>query len=142
MEMVLEAHNEIDLRRVERKTLFLVAIGTGTALVLLRDRSIGVALGVGGLISWANFRLLRLIVEGAFRNQGIRRVFLVILYPLKYLALLALVFFLIRRAQFNVIAFLAGLSVLLPALLLEMLHKACEGRGQEADEDVEEGSEP
>ncbi|RMD97609.1 MAG: ATP synthase subunit I [Deltaproteobacteria bacterium] len=139
MEMVLETHNEIDLRRVERKTLLLLVIVTGLALLLLHDRSIGVAVGIGGLISWANFRLLRLIIEGAFKEQGVRRVFLVVLYPLKYLALLGLVFFLIRKAEFNVMAFLVGLSVLLPALLLETIHKALEEGAQE-DENVEKGN--
>ena len=135
METALHPRNrEIDLRRVERTTLLLLLGLTGGALLLLDNRAIGAALGVGGLVSWANFRLLRLIVAGAFKERGVKRAFLVILYPLKYAALLAVVFFLIKRAEFHIAAFLVGLSVLLPALLLEVLLQG----GEEGDGGVDE----
>ena len=78
---------------------------------------------VGAAIAYGNFFLIRKILEKAFSGGSIRKGFL-LQYVLKFLALVAVVYLVVRSGWFDALGFLIGLSCLFLGILLEGLARA------------------
>ncbi|MCL5966948.1 MAG: ATP synthase subunit I [Deltaproteobacteria bacterium] len=78
----------------------------------------------GAAIAYGNFYLIRKILERAFAGGGtIKRTFIV-QYVLKFLALVAVVWLVVRSRRFQVAGLLLGFSSLFLGVLLEGLTRA------------------
>ena len=80
----------------------------------------------GAAIAYGNFFLIRKILGKAFSAEGGIRKGFVVQYVLKFLALVAAVYFVVRSGRFDVLGFLLGLSSLFFGVLLEGLSRAVE----------------
>lgn len=82
----------------------------------------------GGALAYGNFYLIRRILGRAFSvSGGIRKGF-VVQYVLKFLALVAAVYLVVRSGRFDLLGFLLGLSALVMGVLLEGISRAVESR--------------
>lgn len=114
---------EISLRPLERKILICGgAVLAGIALAGRFRMLPGAA--VGGAIAYANFFLIRKILERAFAGGGPVRKGFVVQYVLKFLGLAALVYLVVRSGRFDLLGFLLGFSALFLGVLLEGLSRA------------------
>ncbi len=115
------------LRSVERKILLcgLLVLG-GIALAGRFGMLPGAALGAA--LAYANFVLIRVILEKAFAGGGSVGKGFVVQYVLKFLALAAVVWLVVRSGWFDLVGFLAGLSSLFLGVLLEGLTKSVEAK--------------
>ena len=110
------------LRSAERKILLSAAMVLAGVALAGRFRMLpGVA--VGAAIAYGNFFLIRKILEKAFSGGSIRKGFL-LQYVLKFLALVAVVYLVVRSGWFDALGFLIGLSCLFLGILLEGLARA------------------
>lgn len=111
------------LRSAERKILLSAAMILAGVALAGRFRMLpGVA--VGAAIAYGNFFLIRKILEKAFSGGGSIRKGFLLQYVLKFLALVAVVYLVIRSGWFDALGFLVGLSCLFLGILLEGLARA------------------
>ena len=111
------------LRSAERKILLSAAMILAGVALAGRFRMLpGVA--VGAAIAYGNFFLIRKILEKAFSGGGSIRKGFLLQYVLKFLALVAVVYLVIRSGWFDALGFLLGLSSLFLGILLEGLARA------------------
>lgn len=82
----------------------------------------------GAAIAYGNFYLLRKILGRAFSATGGRKAGFVVSYVLKFLALVTVVYLVVRSGRFDLLGFLLGLSSLVAGVLLEALSRAVEPR--------------
>jgi hypothetical protein len=80
----------------------------------------------GAAIAYGNFFLIRKILERAFSVQGGVKKGFVVQYVLKFLALVAAVFLVVRSGRFDILGFLLGLSALVFGVLIEGVSRAVE----------------
>jgi len=110
---------EIKLAAIERTQWVIIALFTLGSLAFWDWRiSLGVILG--GLICILNFKVLRIIIEGAFSRGKISGSFFV-KYAVKMLALFAAVggVVFLLRGVINMMAFLVGLLTVFLAIFVE-----------------------
>ncbi len=80
----------------------------------------------GAAIAYGNFYLIRKILGKAFSAEGGIRKGFVVQYILKFLALVAVVYLVVRSGRFDLLGFLLGLSALVFGVLLEGISRAVE----------------
>jgi len=89
----------------------------------------------GGLVAYLNFMGIKEIISRALGRQDKIRFAIALLYVVKFLAILVIVYLLVTSKRFDMVGFLAGLSSLLIGILLEGIKRAIwEDRPPEADE--------
>lgn len=113
----------ISLRPLERKILLCAGVVLAGIALSGRYRMLPGA-AVGGAIAFANFFLIRKILEKAFSGGGLPRKGFVVQYVLKFLGLAALVYLVVRSGRFDLLGFLLGFSALFLGVLLEGLSRA------------------
>ena len=112
-------------RSLETKILLSgVAILIGIAIAGRYRMLPGAACGAA--IAYGNFYLIRKILERAFSVQGGVKKGFVVQYVLKFLALVAAVFLVVRSGRFDILGFLLGLSALVFGVLIEGVSRAVE----------------
>jgi hypothetical protein len=112
-------------RSLERKILLSgVVILIGIAIVGRYRMLPGAACGAA--IAYANFYMIRKILGKAFSVEGGVKKGFVVQYVLKFLALVAAVYLVVRSGRFDILGFLLGLSALFFGVLLEGTSRAVE----------------
>jgi hypothetical protein len=106
------------VQRIERLAALLVAIVTLASLVL-RDHRITLGVALGGAVAVLNFWGLRRILQGIVRAQGRKQALLGLLLSLKFGALAAALYLVIRVAPVHPIALLVGISTVVIAIFVE-----------------------
>jgi hypothetical protein len=117
----------LSLRPVEVKILLSAVIILGIIALLGRYAMLPGAL-CGAAIAWGNFFLIRKILEKAFTGGGTLGKGFAVRYVLKFLGLVAIVFFVIRSGRLDIAGFLFGLSALFLGIMLEGLSRAVESK--------------
>ncbi len=124
-----EPGDGISLRSLERT---IVAVGGAFTLASLFwwSATVTAGVGIGAAAMWLNFRWLRRIVAGALGQAagaaggadahlvGLR---LAVEFVVKFGALVALVYVLVRHTAVDVVGLLVGLSTVVVAVLVEFL---------------------
>lgn len=113
----------VRLRPLERKILVSAGVILAGIAIAGRFRMLPGA-AVGGAVAYANFFLVRKILEKAFAGDGEVRKGFAVQYALKFLGLAALVYLVVRSGRFDVLGFLLGFSALFLGVLLEGLSRA------------------
>jgi len=113
----------VSLRPLERKIL-LCGGGILAGIALSGRYRMLPGAAVGGAIAFANFFLIRKILERAFSGGGTVRKGFIAQYVLKFLGLAALVYLVVRSGRFDLLGFLLGFSALFLGVLLEGLSLA------------------
>lgn len=120
----------MDLRSLERT---IVAVGLALTLgsLLWRSAAVTAGVGIGAAVMWLNFRWLRRIVTGALGlaagggraagGGGLAGIRLAVEFVVKFGALVALVYLLVRRTGVDAVGLLVGLSTVVVAVLVELL---------------------
>jgi len=80
----------------------------------------------GAAIAYGNFYLIRKILGKALSSEGGLKKGFVVPYFLKFLALVAIVYLVVRSGRFDILGFLLGLSSLILGVLLEGVSRAVE----------------
>jgi hypothetical protein len=112
-------------RSLERKILVSAGVVlAGIAIVGRYGMLPGAACGAA--IAYGNFFLIRKILGKAFSVEGGIRKGFVVQYVLKFLALVAAVYLVVRSGRFDLLGFLLGLSSLFFGVLLEGLSRSVE----------------
>jgi len=112
-------------RSLERKILVSAGVVLAGIAIVGRDGMLPGA-ACGAAIAYGNFFLIRKILGKAFSVEGGIRKGFVVQYVLKFLALVAAVYLVVRSGRFDVLGFLLGLSSLFFGVLLEGLSSAVE----------------
>lgn len=109
------------------ETKILVSAGVILAGIILfgRYRMLPGA-ACGAAIAYGNFYLIRKILGKAFSSEGGLKKGFVVQYFLKFLALVAIVYLVVRSGRFDILGFLLGLSALILGVLLEGVSRAVE----------------
>jgi hypothetical protein len=111
------------LRSTERKILLSgVAIMAGIAVAGRYRMLPGAA--VGAAVACVNFFLIRKILEKAFPGEGTIRKGFIVQYAFKFLALVALIYLIVRSGWFDAGGLLLGLSCLFLGIVLEGLTRS------------------
>ena len=112
-------------RSLETKILLSgVVILVGIAIVGRYRMLPGAACGAA--IAYGNFYLIRKILGKALSGEGGLKKGFVVQYILKFLALVAAVYLVVRSGRFDILGFLLGLSALVLGVLLEGVSRAVE----------------
>ncbi|KRT74072.1 MAG: hypothetical protein XU12_C0005G0077 [Deltaproteobacteria bacterium CSP1-8] len=112
-------------RSLERKILVSAGVVLAGIAIVGEYRMLPGA-ACGAAIAYGNFFLIRKILGKAFSVEGGIRKGFVVQYVLKFLALVAAVYLVVRSGRFDVLGFLLGLSSLFFGVLLEGLSSAVE----------------
>jgi hypothetical protein len=78
----------------------------------------------GGLVAYLNFMGIKEIISRALGRQDKIRFAIALLYVVKFLAILVIVYLLVTSKRFDMLGFLAGLSSLLIGILMEGIKRA------------------
>lgn len=126
----------MSVRSLERT---IVAVGVALTLGSLfwRSAAVTAGVGIGAAAMWLNFRWLCRIVSGALaqaagsgaaeRSGGFAGVRLAVEFVVKFGALGALVYLLVRRTGVDVVGLLVGLSTVVVAVFIEVLRSGSRG---------------
>lgn len=112
-------------RSIERKVLLSGIVILAGIVVVGKYRMLPGA-ACGAAIAYANFYMMRKILGTAFSAIGGVKKGFVVQYILKFLALVAAVYLVVRSGRFDVLGFLLGLSALVFGVLLEGVSRAVE----------------
>ncbi len=112
-------------RSLERKILLSGAVMCIGIAIVGRYRMLPGAV-CGAAIAYANFYMIRKILGKAFSVHGGVKKGFVVQYILKFLALVAAVYLVVRSGRFDILGFLLGLSSLFFGVLLEGTSRAVE----------------
>ena len=115
--------DEVRLRPLEGKILISAGVILAGIAISGRFRMLPGA-AIGGAVAFANFFLIRKILEKAFSGDGVVRKGFVVQYVLKFLGLGGLVYLVVRSGRFDVLGFLLGFSAFFLGVLLEGLSRA------------------
>ncbi|HEY8369561.1 MAG TPA: ATP synthase subunit I [Thermodesulfobacteriota bacterium] len=115
------------------RTIVVVGLVLTAASLAWRSVPVTAGVGVGALAMWLNFRWLRRIVARALaeaaaaaeeaegRGRGVVAARLAVEFVLKFGALVALVYLLVRRTGVDPIGLLVGLSTVFIATVVEFV---------------------
>ncbi len=78
----------------------------------------------GGLLAYVNFVLIKVIIKRALGRKDKIRFAIAVLYGVKFLAVLLVVYLIVRSGKFDMAGFLAGFSSLLLGIVLEGIRRA------------------
>jgi len=107
------------VHRIERLSLLLVALATLLSLII-QDRSISLGVGIGGALATFNFYALRRIMQSIFEAKNPRRqAVMAILLTLKFAAIAASIYLILKFIPINAVALLVGISVVVLAIFVE-----------------------
>jgi hypothetical protein len=112
-------------RSLETKILVSAAVILAGITLFGRYRMLPGA-ACGAAIAYGNFYLIRKILAKAFSCEGGLKKGFVVQYILKFLALVAIVYLVVRSGRFDILGFLLGLSALILGVLLEGVSRAVE----------------
>lgn len=112
-------------RSLETKILVSAAVILVGIVIVGRYRMLPGA-ACGAAIAYGNFYLIRKILGKAFSGEGGLKKGFVVQYILKFLALVAAVYLVVRSGRFDILGFLLGLSALVLGVLLEGVSRAVE----------------
>ncbi len=130
----------MDVRSLEQT---IVAVGVALTLGSLfwRSAAVTAGVGIGAAAMWLNFRWLCRIVTGALAGAagrgaaeeggGFAGVRLAVEFVVKFGALVALIYLLVRRTGVDVGGLLVGLSTVVVAVFIEVVRSGSRG-GDEA----------
>jgi hypothetical protein len=113
----------LSLRPLEKKIVGCAALIVAGAAVLGRYGMLPGA-AVGGAVAYGNFLLIRMIIERAFTGGATVNKWFILSYVLKFLALVGLVYGIVRSGRFDVLGFLLGFSSLFLGVLAEGLSRS------------------
>lgn len=117
----------LTLKPLERKVLLAGALVLGGIALAGRYGMLPGA-AAGAAIAYGNLVLVRRILSRAFPEGGAVRKAPFAQYALKFLALAALVYLVVRSGRFDMLGFLLGLSSLFLGVLLEGTIRGAGGR--------------
>jgi len=112
-------------RSLERKILLCAGVILAGITIVGRYGMLPGA-ACGAAIAYGNFYLIRKILGKAFSVEGVVGKGFVVQYVLKFLALVAVVYLVVRSGRFDLLGFLLGLSALVFGVLLEGASRAVE----------------
>ena len=112
-------------RSLETKILVSAAVILAGIILFGRYRMLPGA-ACGAAIAYGNFYLIRKILGKAFSVEGEVKKGFAVQYVLKFFALVAVVYVVVRSGRFDLLGFLLGLSALLFGVLLEGVSRAVE----------------
>jgi len=78
----------------------------------------------GGLVAYGNYVAIKAIILRAFRRQDKIRFAIAVLYGVKFLAIILIVYLLVSSRKFDMLGFLAGISSLLLGIVCEGIRRA------------------
>lgn len=113
----------MSLLRIEKWCL-LIAISMALVSLLWRSAAISLSIVGGAALSFASFMLLRTLVERALRGSVAKRGLLVGAMMLKLAVIGVVLWVVILHAPVHIISFMAGLSALIVAVLVEAMYAA------------------
>ncbi len=113
----------VSLRPLERKILLSAAVILAGIAVAGQYRWLPGA-ACGAAIAYGNFYLIRKILEKAFAGGGTIRKAFIVQYVIKFLALVAVIWLVVRSRRFQVAGLLLGFSSLFLGVLFEGLTRA------------------
>lgn len=126
---------ETQVKRIERTALLLVVVATAVSVVFWDWRIVlGVALG-GGLAA-LNFHVLRRIMQSLFKSSGAKpqqQAALGVVLMLKFAVLGTIIFLVIRFVPVNMVALMAGISVVVAAIFIEGICTLLRGVAAESE---------
>lgn len=107
-------------KRIERHTIALVVVAVVFCMAVLRDFNITLGVAVGGVIELINFHALRRLVEEILRGtRPDKQALMAIALALKFVALAGCFYGAIHILNVNVIALIAGVSLVVVAIIIE-----------------------
>ncbi|RMG60945.1 MAG: hypothetical protein D6713_01375 [Deltaproteobacteria bacterium] len=110
-------------KTIERFILLSAGVMVLLFLALgLRPRIPGVV--AGGLVAYVNFVLIKIIISRALGRKSKIKFAIAVLYGVKFVAVLVLVYLIVRSGKFDTAGFLAGFSSLLMGIILEGIRRA------------------
>jgi hypothetical protein len=114
--------------RIFSVTLAIAGAGTLVALAW-RGWRVGAGFALGSALSWINFRWLKYIVDGLSgkRAQGAPRPRMALLAGFRYLLLGGVAYVILRYSSISLGATLAGLFVLITAVIVEIFFEVVYG---------------
>jgi hypothetical protein len=115
---------EINAAEIERINVGILTIGSLLALLVMRDFSHVFSFAVGSAVMTMNFRLLRTIIEGGFKNGTASKKGFLIKLPLKFLGLIGVVFVVVVYGDISVVFFLIGLSTVFLSIIISQIISA------------------
>lgn len=102
--------------------LSALCIAVGCAIFGMKEKIPGAI--AGGLVAYLNFFFIRVIVLKALGRQDKIRFAIAMLYGVKFLAVVFLVYLIVRSNRFDMAGFLAGFSSLLAGIVFEGIRRA------------------
>lgn len=134
-----ETGEGIDLRSLERTILAVGAVFTLASLYWW-SAPVTAGVGIGAAVVWLNFRWLRRIVTGALSQvaaageggaaegaRGAAGLRLAVEFVVKFAALVAAIYLLVRRVGVDAVGLLVGLSAVVVAVVVEFLRSGPRG---------------
>ncbi len=118
---------------IERLSVAILCVGSLASLFVMREFKYFFSFASGSAIVTINFRLIRNMVERTFipgaeiRKMDIFRIFI------KFLALAALVIVILVYGKVDILFFLAGLSTVFLAIVLQQLYGMFRTKGRKED---------
>jgi hypothetical protein len=114
------------LRKMERWNWLFTGVAILVA-ALAFDLPVVIGVGVGGLVASVNFMAIRKIWESLLSGSTEKRQAMQMLFLLKTVALIAVVFVCIRFLPLSPAAFAVGISIFLLSIAVESARYACGG---------------
>ena len=121
--------NDQTVQRVERISLVMIVMATLASLVAWQ-RPVFLGVGLGGLLAAVNFHALRRILQGLFHSEGNhsgKQAALAVMLTVKFGLLAASIFLVVRYLPVEPLAFLAGMSTVVVAILVEGIRVVLRG---------------
>ena len=110
-------------RRIELQIL-LSALAIAGLFVIFNMAGKVPGVIAGGLVAYLNFFFIRVIILRTFARKDKIRFAIALLYGVKFLAVILVVYLIVRSKRFDMVGFLAGFSSLLLGILLEGIRRA------------------
>lgn len=110
-------------RTIELQILFSALVIVVLFLIFQMAEKVPGAIA-GGLVAYLNFFFIRVIILRAFSRRDKIRFAIALLYGVKFLAVICIVYLIVRSRWFDMAGFLAGFSSLLCGIVLEGIRRA------------------
>lgn len=119
---------EISIRRVELFNLLFTAV-MAALVYFLWEKSVAMAVGMGGIIMALSFRIMASVLKAVF-GKGKVSFFALALFWLKFGLLMTGVGALVLVFDVDAMGLLIGLSLIVPAIVLETVLKLADTGGE------------